>query len=185
MRPEEGDEGHCDRLLLVRELTRQLVEVCRLDLSMRYSTRISAPSIHFLSLGEGAFVDVRVFPLPVRRRRPHRVRRSARASACGSRSRGQKGDRRLSYSDYFAPLDSGRMDVVAFQLVTMGRHGGMPQAALLLGELQGVPPRAQRRMRGALAELWHKQVRTELGIDGRDAQDVKRLFFAGLPGVPL
>jgi 5-methyltetrahydrofolate--homocysteine methyltransferase len=34
----------------------------------------------------------------------------------------------------------------------------------------------------ALAELWHKRIRTELGIDGKDAPDVRRLFSQGYQG---
>jgi 5-methyltetrahydrofolate--homocysteine methyltransferase len=34
----------------------------------------------------------------------------------------------------------------------------------------------------ALAELWHRNIRRELGIASRDAQDVKRLFSQGYQG---
>lgn len=34
----------------------------------------------------------------------------------------------------------------------------------------------------ALAELWHKTMRAELGIDGKDAKDVRRLFSQGYQG---
>jgi 5-methyltetrahydrofolate--homocysteine methyltransferase len=34
----------------------------------------------------------------------------------------------------------------------------------------------------ALAELWHKKIREELGIAGKDAKDIKRLFSQGYQG---
>jgi 5-methyltetrahydrofolate--homocysteine methyltransferase len=97
----------------------------------------------------------------------------------------QKGDRRLCLSDYFAPLGSGRMDVVAFQLVTMGKKASEESARLFASGnykeylyFHGLSVECAE----ALAELWHKQVRAELGIDGRDAQEVKRLFSQGYQG---
>jgi 5-methyltetrahydrofolate--homocysteine methyltransferase len=34
----------------------------------------------------------------------------------------------------------------------------------------------------ALAEMWHKKIREELGIAGKDATDIKRLFSQGYQG---
>jgi 5-methyltetrahydrofolate--homocysteine methyltransferase len=34
----------------------------------------------------------------------------------------------------------------------------------------------------ALAELWHKRIREELGIGGKDATDVRKLFAQGYQG---
>jgi 5-methyltetrahydrofolate--homocysteine methyltransferase len=34
----------------------------------------------------------------------------------------------------------------------------------------------------ALAEFWHKRIREELGIAGKDAADIKRLFSQGYQG---
>ena len=97
----------------------------------------------------------------------------------------QKGDRRLCLSDYFAPLESGRMDVVAFQLVTMGKRASEESARLFATGnykdylyFHGLSVECAE----ALAELWHKQVRQELGIALGDAQDVKRLFSQGYQG---
>ena len=42
----------------------------------------------------------------------------------------QKGDRHLCLADFFAPADSGRRDVVAFQLVTMGKRASEESARL-------------------------------------------------------
>ena len=97
----------------------------------------------------------------------------------------QKGDRRLCLSDYFAPKESGRMDVVAFQLVTMGKRASEESARLFASGdykdylyFHGLSVECAE----ALAELWHKQVRQELGIALRDAPEVKRLFSQGYQG---
>jgi 5-methyltetrahydrofolate--homocysteine methyltransferase len=97
----------------------------------------------------------------------------------------QKGDRRLCLSDYFATLESGRLDVVAFQLVTMGKRASEESARLFASGnykdylyFHGLSVECAE----ALAELWHKQVRQELGIALKDAQDVKRLFSQGYQG---
>ena len=97
----------------------------------------------------------------------------------------QKGDRRLCLSDYFASRESGRMDIVAFQLVTMGKRASEESARLFASGdyrdylyFHGLSVECAE----ALAELWHKQVREELGIAVRDAPDVKRLFSQGYQG---
>ncbi len=97
----------------------------------------------------------------------------------------QRGDRRLCLSDYFATLESGRMDVVAFQLVTMGKGASEESARLFASGdykdylyFHGLSVECAE----ALAELWHKQIRQELGIALKDAQDVKRLFSQGYQG---
>ena len=41
----------------------------------------------------------------------------------------QSGDRHLCLADYFASVESGRMDVVAFQLVTMGKRASEHSAS--------------------------------------------------------
>jgi 5-methyltetrahydrofolate--homocysteine methyltransferase len=97
----------------------------------------------------------------------------------------QKGDRRLCLSDYFAARDSGRMDVVAFQLVTMGKRASEESARLFASGdykeylyFHGLSVECAE----ALAELWHKQIREELGIALKDAPEVKRLFSQGYQG---
>ena len=97
----------------------------------------------------------------------------------------QKGDRRLCLSDYFATRESGRMDVVAFQLVTMGKRASEESARLFASGnykeylyFHGLSVECAE----ALAELWHKQIREELGIALNDARDVKRLFSQGYQG---
>ena len=97
----------------------------------------------------------------------------------------QHGDRRLCLSDYFAARDSGRMDVVAFQLVTMGRRASEESARLFAAGdykeylyFHGLSVECAE----ALAELWHSEVRQELGIGLKDAPEVKRLFSQGYQG---
>jgi 5-methyltetrahydrofolate--homocysteine methyltransferase len=97
----------------------------------------------------------------------------------------QKGDRHLCLADYFASRESRRMDVVAFQLVTMGRVASAHSARLYEGNnykdylyFHGLSVESAE----ALAELWHKRVREELGIAARDAVEVRRLFSQGYQG---
>jgi 5-methyltetrahydrofolate--homocysteine methyltransferase len=97
----------------------------------------------------------------------------------------QSGDRHLCLSDYFASEESGKMDVVAFHLVTMGRIASEYSATLFAADnykeylyFHGLSVESAE----ALAELWHKRIRTELGIDGKDAPDIRRLFSQGYQG---
>lgn len=97
----------------------------------------------------------------------------------------QKDDRYLCLSDYFASVDSGRMDVVAFHLVTMGKVASEYSAKLFAANnykdylyFHGLSVESAE----ALAELWHKKIREELGIAGNDAKDIKRLFSQGYQG---
>ena len=97
----------------------------------------------------------------------------------------QNDDRFLCISDYFKPIDSGMFDVIEIQVVTIGakasehtRHlfeGGSYQDYLYLHGLSVESAEA-------LAEYWHKIVRTELGIDSNDAREMKRLFSQGYQG---
>jgi 5-methyltetrahydrofolate--homocysteine methyltransferase len=91
----------------------------------------------------------------------------------------QSGGRRLCLADFFAPVDSGRMDVLGCMLVTVGRRA--TEVARVLFEehnytdylyLHGLSVEAAE----ALAELWHKRMREELGIAGDDSPDLTRLF---------
>ncbi|MBX2990463.1 MAG: B12-binding domain-containing protein [Bacteroidetes bacterium] len=97
----------------------------------------------------------------------------------------QSDDRFLCLSDYFASVESGRMDVVALHLVTMGRVASEYSAKLFAANnykdylyFHGLSVESAE----ALAELWHKRIREELGIAGRDAQEIKRLFSQGYQG---
>ncbi|MDL1894187.1 hypothetical protein FBQ87_15075 [Sphingobacteriales bacterium CHB3] len=97
----------------------------------------------------------------------------------------QSDDRFLCLSDYFASVESGRMDVVAFHLVTMGSVASEYSAKLFAANnykdylyFHGLSVESAE----ALAELWHKKVREELGIAGKDAKEIKRLFSQGYQG---
>ncbi len=97
----------------------------------------------------------------------------------------QRDDRSLCISDYFRSVESGELDVIALQAVTIGskaseftKHlfdSGNYQEYLYLHGLSVESAEA-------LAEYWHKVVRTELGIVGNDAQEIKRLFSQGYQG---
>ncbi len=97
----------------------------------------------------------------------------------------QKDDRHLCLADYFAPVDSGRIDVVAFHMVTMGKSASEHSAKLYAANnykeylyFHGLSVETTE----ALAELWHKKIREELGIAGKDAKNIKRLFSQGYQG---
>ena len=84
-----------------------------------------------------------------------------------------------SIPDYYASVDSGKRDVLAFQLVTVGAKA-TDYAQKLYNDnaytdylyFHGFAVETAE----ALAEYWHKQVRQELGISGDDGDLVKELF---------
>jgi len=91
----------------------------------------------------------------------------------------QKEGRKLCISDFFAPRDSGRLDVIGFSVVTIGERASHETARLFeSGEytkylyLHGLSVESAE----ALAELLHKQMRAELGIGGDDAPRISDLF---------
>ncbi len=97
----------------------------------------------------------------------------------------QRRDRRLCIADFFRPVESGELDVVAFHVVTMGVEASEATARLFAAnryreylELHGVTV----EMAEALAEYWHKRIREELGIAGDDAGDLEELFDQGYRG---
>jgi len=97
----------------------------------------------------------------------------------------QKDDRFLCISDYFAPVDSGKIDVVAFHLVTMGKTASEYSKKLFDSNeykeylyFHGLSVESAE----ALAELWHKKIREELGIATQDSPEIKRLFSQGYQG---
>jgi 5-methyltetrahydrofolate--homocysteine methyltransferase len=97
----------------------------------------------------------------------------------------QTNDRYLCIADYFASVDSGRVDVVAFSLVTMGKVASEHSARLYASNnykdylyFHGLSVESAE----ALAELLHKKIREELGIAGKDAKEIKRLFSQGYQG---
>jgi 5-methyltetrahydrofolate--homocysteine methyltransferase len=87
----------------------------------------------------------------------------------------QRRDRRLCLADFFRPQESGETDVVAFQVVTMGRHVSEVTAELFAKdayreylELHGLSV----QLTEALAEHWHARIRAELGFADEDARDL-------------
>jgi 5-methyltetrahydrofolate--homocysteine methyltransferase len=97
----------------------------------------------------------------------------------------QPAGKRLCLADYFASKESGRVDVVAFHLVTVGRRASEYAHELFRSDnyadylyFHGLSVEAAE----ALAELWHKRIREELGIAGRDARELTKLFHQGYQG---
>jgi 5-methyltetrahydrofolate--homocysteine methyltransferase len=97
----------------------------------------------------------------------------------------QTDDRFLCISDFFAPKESGRVDVVAFHMVTMGKKASEYSKKLFESNeyrdylfFHGLSVESTE----GLAELWHKRIREELGIAGKDAPEIKRLFSQGYQG---
>ena len=88
-------------------------------------------------------------------------------------------------ADFFASQESGRMDVAAFHLVTVGRRATEYSQELFKSDnyadylyFHGLSVESAE----ALAELWHKRIREELGIAGADAAEVTKLFHQGYQG---
>ena len=97
----------------------------------------------------------------------------------------QPAGKRLCLADYFASVESGRPDVVAFDLVTMGRRASEYAQQLFKSDnyseylyFHGLSVESAE----ALAELWHKKIRAELGIAGNDAENLNALFRQGYQG---
>jgi 5-methyltetrahydrofolate--homocysteine methyltransferase len=97
----------------------------------------------------------------------------------------QRGGKNLCLADYFAPADSGQVDVVAFDLVTMGRKASEHSAELFKADnytdyllFHGLSVESAE----ALAEMWHKRIREELGIAGQDSPQLAKLFHQGYQG---
>ncbi|HSK71661.1 MAG TPA: methionine synthase, partial [Pyrinomonadaceae bacterium] len=97
----------------------------------------------------------------------------------------QRGGQNLCLADYFASVDSGKIDTVAFHLVTMGRKASEHSAKLFQNDnytdyllFHGLSVESAE----ALAEMWHKRIREELGIADRDAKDLNKLFHQGYQG---
>ena len=99
----------------------------------------------------------------------------------------QPAGKRLCLADYFASVDSGRMDIVAFHLVTVGRRASEYAQELFKRDnyteylyFHGLSVESAE----AMAELWHKRIRQELGIAGQDvplppANQGQRLIHRG------
>ncbi len=91
----------------------------------------------------------------------------------------QPDKKRLCISDFFKPIDSGTRDVLALHCVTMGSK--VSQIARELFEKNEYQEYLYLHGMGvecaeALAEMWHKRIRQELGIAGDDSPRIKELF---------
>ncbi|HEY0379068.1 MAG TPA: methionine synthase [Pyrinomonadaceae bacterium] len=93
--------------------------------------------------------------------------------------------KRLCLADYFASKESGRVDVAPFHLVTMGRRASEYARELFAADnytdylfFHGLSVESAE----ALAEFWHKRIREELGLAGRDAAELAKLFRQGYQG---
>jgi 5-methyltetrahydrofolate--homocysteine methyltransferase len=85
----------------------------------------------------------------------------------------------LCIADFFRPIDSGEVDFVAFMVVTMGERVSERTAELFKSDryqeylmLHGLGV----EMAEALAEMWHRRVREELGYADEDGPTLTGLF---------
>ena len=97
----------------------------------------------------------------------------------------QTRDRRLCISDFFASKDSGKTDVVAFHVVTMGSTVSEAAAKLFADnnyreylELHGLSV----QLTEALAEHWHARIREELKVKSEDSADLQGILDQGYRG---
>ncbi len=91
----------------------------------------------------------------------------------------QAGRKRLCISDFFRSVQSGQKDVIPMHCVTMGPR--VSDAARRLFEADDYTEYLYLHGMGvetaeALAELWHKRIRQELGLAGEDSPKVRELF---------
>ena len=91
----------------------------------------------------------------------------------------QQRDRHLCLSDFVSSRESGKVDVVPFQLVTMGNRVSEIANELYAKnsyreylELHGLSV----QLTEALAEFWHARVRQELGFADEEPSEVEGLF---------
>ncbi|MGH3026608.1 MAG: vitamin B12 dependent-methionine synthase activation domain-containing protein, partial [Gaiellaceae bacterium] len=91
----------------------------------------------------------------------------------------QRRDRRLCIADFFRSRESGETDVIAFQVVTIGSKISEITAELFAEnayrdylELHGLSV----QLAEALAEVAHRRVREELGVEGDDDPDIRRVL---------
>ena len=97
----------------------------------------------------------------------------------------QSRDRRLCIADFFASRESGKTDVVAFHVVTMGNTVSKAANELFAAnsyreylELHGLSV----QMTEALAEHWHARIREEMSVRADDAPDIQGILDQGYRG---
>jgi 5-methyltetrahydrofolate--homocysteine methyltransferase len=97
----------------------------------------------------------------------------------------QSRDRRLCLADFFASKESGKTDVVAFHVVTMGNTVSKAANELFAAdkyreylELHGLSV----QLTEALAEHWHARIREEMSVRNLDAPDLQGILDQGYRG---
>jgi 5-methyltetrahydrofolate--homocysteine methyltransferase len=97
----------------------------------------------------------------------------------------QEGRRRLCISDFFRSVEGGQYDVMGVQLVTVGDRATEAAEELRAANryqdylyLHGFGVESAE----ALAEMWHKRMRQELGFSSEDAPKIESLFHQGYRG---
>ena len=97
----------------------------------------------------------------------------------------QTRDRRLCISDFFSSKESGKTDVVAFHVVTMGSTVSDAAAKLFAAnnyreylELHGLSV----QLTESLAEHWHARIREELSVKSDDSSDLQGILDQGYRG---
>ena len=93
--------------------------------------------------------------------------------------------RRLCVSDFFRPKSTGEFDILGVQLVTVGDRASELAQELFKANryqdylyLHGFGVESAE----ALAELWHKRMRQEMGFGSEDATKISQLFQQGYRG---
>jgi 5-methyltetrahydrofolate--homocysteine methyltransferase len=91
----------------------------------------------------------------------------------------QVADKRRCIADYFLPTSSGRMDVVAFHVVTAGALASEKCQELFKSDqysdylhFYGLSVETAE----AMAEYWHRRIRQEMGIASQDGMTIESLF---------
>jgi 5-methyltetrahydrofolate--homocysteine methyltransferase len=97
----------------------------------------------------------------------------------------QQTRRRLCVADFFRSVESGQFDVLGMSLVTVGDKASEIAQDLFKANqyqdylyLHGFGVESAE----ALAELWHKRMRQELGFGSEDSPKIKELFQQGYRG---
>ncbi len=91
----------------------------------------------------------------------------------------QSADPHLCIADFFRPAASGEPDYAALQLVTMGSRVSERAQALFAADRYSEYVRLHGlgvEMAEALAELWHRRIREELGFANEDGPTLTGLF---------
>jgi len=85
----------------------------------------------------------------------------------------------LCISDFFKSVESGEKDVLGLTCVTMGQKISEVTQSLFENNdyqeylyMHGIGVETAE----GLAEMWHKRMRQELGVDNEDASDIRKLF---------